>query len=339
MALGAVISHLAAPAFAQSSPAEAPPSFDLVRRGIAARREGNDAEAVTLFRRAVALDPRPMVIAQLGLALQATGAWEEAERHLAAALARSDDAWISGHRAILEEAAQTIASHLCSLEVSGTPVGAQLFVNGASAGTLPLASPLRLRTGTVSVELRADGFYPQERRVELVAGERFREQFALIERPRDTTNAGQGGDRSGPRVGGRVAGTGQGLGAARSIPRVVAAPPPYAAISITAGGALLGLAGAVVAGFGAARVGALRERCAATDIASTEALECPDDRSIVTARDEADAMLVAGQTLAIVGGAAAVAGAVYWVIAARRAPHGAVVVAPTATGAVVGGAF
>lgn len=338
--VAAAVALGAARASAQTVASDAaPPSLELVRQGIAARREGNDARAVELFRRAQQLDPRPMVTAQLALALQATGSWEEAERTLTTALASATDPWIAGHREILEEAARTIASHLCSLEITGTPASAQVFVNGAPAGTLPLAAPLRLRTGTVNVELRAEGFYTQERRVELVAGERFREQFALIERPRDTGNAGRGVDRSIPRIGVRVVDGGTtGTGATRSVTRSIAPRVPVAAISITAGGAVVAVVGAIVTGVGASRVGAIRERCASTDLASTEALECPDDRSILAARDEADSMLVAGQVLAIVGGATAVAGAVYWALSTRR-EQGRVVVAPTASGVVVGGVF
>ncbi len=77
------------------------PSAKLVRRGVESRQRGNDKRALTLFRRAYALDGSPVALAQMGEAEHALGRFVEAHEHLQAALL-VDDPWIAKNRVLLE---------------------------------------------------------------------------------------------------------------------------------------------------------------------------------------------------------------------------------------------
>jgi len=165
---------------------------ELVDRGIELRTQNKDDEALALFRRAFAIAPEPRTRAQIGLAEQALGQWVAAEADLDAALAsKGSDAWISKNAAAIEGALTTIRSHLGSIEVrTNTDAGAaELLVDGAPIGKLPLTKPARLALGTHRLEVRAHGYASSARTVEITAGAVLREHFELA---RESASGGSG---------------------------------------------------------------------------------------------------------------------------------------------------
>jgi hypothetical protein len=152
-----------------------------LRQGVALRKEGKDEAAYALFQRAVAASPTPRAYAHLGAAEQALGRWVDADEHLRAALAATDDPWIVRYRIALEEAARYVGGHIGLLEVAGTS-GTELTVNGRLAGRLPLAQPLRLPAGPVAIEARLPGLATVVRVTNLPPGGTARELFE-IQRP------------------------------------------------------------------------------------------------------------------------------------------------------------
>ena len=174
--IAALVSGLGRPALA------AEPD-DLVKQGIDQRRKGNDREALELFKRAHAIDRGVRSLAQIGLAEQALGMWPEAETHLRQALQQADDLWIKKNLTALRKSAEVVASHVGSLEVWGTPAGAEILVNGAPAGVFPLAQPLRVPSGTLSLTVRAAGYVELARAVDVAAGGVTRERFELPRKP------------------------------------------------------------------------------------------------------------------------------------------------------------
>jgi tetratricopeptide (TPR) repeat protein len=164
-------------------PALAGESDDLVKQGIDERRKGHDREALELFTRAHAIDGGVRSLAQIGLAEQALGMWPEAETHLRQALEHADDPWIKKNLAALRKSAEVVASHVGSLEVWGTPAGAEILVNGSPVGVFPLAQPLRVSSGTQSLTVRAAGYVELARAVEVAAGGVTRERFELPRKP------------------------------------------------------------------------------------------------------------------------------------------------------------
>lgn len=151
----------------------------LLRRGIEQRRRGEDTEALASFQAAHELDPTPRAKAQIGLAEQALGRWLDADKHLGEALSAGVDPWIVKNREALEGARATVEKHLGWLSVTADAEGAELWIDGARRGSLPLSSPVRLVAGTAVVEVRAPGHEPVQRRVEVTAGATSRETFTL----------------------------------------------------------------------------------------------------------------------------------------------------------------
>lgn len=160
--------------------AQTPDEDTLNRQGVQQRQEGHDDVAYGLFRRAYDLAHSPRAAAQMGLAEQALGRWVDADTHLREALRASADPWVGRNRVALEGALAVVARRVGSVEVTGGVPGAEIFVNGARAGALPLAAPLRVIAGTVTLEVRARGYDAQRRGVMVAADGMARENFDLV---------------------------------------------------------------------------------------------------------------------------------------------------------------
>jgi hypothetical protein len=152
----------------------------LLKKGVELRRGGKEQEALDVFQRAARIKRAPRVVAQVALAEQALGVWASAERDLTEALAGGEkDPWITKNRRQLEDALHVIQSHLGSLEVLGQPVGAEVLADGEVVGKLPMATPLRLPIGEISLTLRKDGYDKVTRVVAITKGSLVRENIAL----------------------------------------------------------------------------------------------------------------------------------------------------------------
>lgn len=164
---------------------------DLVERGIALRRAGDDQRALMVFQQAEKLQPRSArVLVHLAAAHQALGQWEDADRYLALALDNPNDPYVQKHQAMLASARRTIDGHVASLDIIGGPRGAKIWLNGRALGTLPLAAPVRVAAGIYTLEARLAGHYPVIRSVALGGGSLVREQILLApEVPRQTSSS------------------------------------------------------------------------------------------------------------------------------------------------------
>ncbi|HTQ06167.1 MAG TPA: PEGA domain-containing protein [Polyangiaceae bacterium] len=149
----------------------------LIRAGLDARKKGDDAAALGLFERAVAAHRTPRGVAQVGLAEQALGRWEDAEQHLLEATASSSDPWISAHRGALQTSLETVRAHLGTLELAVDVPDAELVIDGGPRGNV--GAPLRLAAGTYAIEVRHEGYYSVTRQVVIVASQTSRETVAL----------------------------------------------------------------------------------------------------------------------------------------------------------------
>jgi hypothetical protein len=154
-----------------------------VKRGVELRRNGDDAAALTEFEQAHALEPSSRIRAQIGLALQALGRWRDAEEALLAALSDESDPWVREHADLLRESMAAAQHHLAWLSVESNVAGAEIAVNGASAGTLPLLHPLRVVAGATVLDVRARGYEPIRRTVDLAPSVRARESVVLVALP------------------------------------------------------------------------------------------------------------------------------------------------------------
>jgi hypothetical protein len=162
---------------ADDAPAE---SEAHIQQGIALRGDGRNGQALAEFEKAYALFPTPRARAQVALALQALGDWLGAEAGLVEALGAKDDPWIAEYREPLEGALATVRAHLARLLVETSPPAAgELFVNGVRVQAMPLGEPIRVVAGTLEIEVRAEGYAPAHRRLELPPDGDVRQPIAL----------------------------------------------------------------------------------------------------------------------------------------------------------------
>jgi hypothetical protein len=148
-----------------------PKAEALTNQAVEMRRNGDDEGALALLLQSYALSRAPRTAGQLGLCEQALGRWAEAETYLTEALKAQDDPWVKKNRGTIEDALGFVKGHIARIEIQGDPEGAEVWVNGALAGKVPLATPVRVSAGEVEVELRAPGFVRETKTMRLEAGQ------------------------------------------------------------------------------------------------------------------------------------------------------------------------
>jgi len=165
--------------------AQAPASDEetLIKHGLELRQKGDDEAALRDFRRAYELWHSGRAMAQIALAEQALGHWADAEAHLSEALRHAEEPWVARNMRLLKQSLGDIQSHLGSLQLSGGVASAEVLVNGARVGTLPIATALRVPAGSVALEVRAPNYLPMLRTVIVSAGGLAREPVVLVPLP------------------------------------------------------------------------------------------------------------------------------------------------------------
>jgi len=159
---------------------------DLIRQGVALRRSGKDQAALPLFQRAHELGHTPRTAAQLGLCELALGYMVDAERDLSQALESPSDGWVAKNRGALEKSLRSAQAGIGELSISGSPSGAEVLVNGKSAGQLPLPSPVKVAQGAATVTVQADGYFSLTSQVSVKGGQRLEVNSTLAKRPSAT---------------------------------------------------------------------------------------------------------------------------------------------------------
>lgn len=192
----------------------------LIRHGIELRKAHDDEGAAREFQKAYDQVHTPRAAGQLGLAEQALGRWEDAERHVGEALRAAGDGWVVKNRAILDEALGAIQGHLARIEVLGDPEGADVSVNGRVVGKLPLKEVVRVSAGEVEVELHAPGYVPMQRTLTIVGGQYQRLVLHLVKEASASPAAGDA-----PAVT-KVAADQRPASESTSVTPLVATPPP-----------------------------------------------------------------------------------------------------------------
>lgn len=165
---------------AVAQPAPGDPVEEHLHRGVELRRAGRPDAALAEFDAAYTQRRDARTAAQLGLACQADGRWLRADSLLREALGVPGDPWIVRNRAALEGALGVVGRHLATVDLVGDVPGARVQVNGADVGALPLAAPVRVVAGTVTVVATAEGFDPLTLRFVASAGESLRERVSLL---------------------------------------------------------------------------------------------------------------------------------------------------------------
>jgi tetratricopeptide (TPR) repeat protein len=141
----------------------------LVDEGMALQAAGSLQPALDKYKEAQTIHPTPRAQAQMGLTEESLGDLGAAERDLAQAVSMRKDPWIKENRKRLQAAIQRIKRQAATLDIQGSPEGAEVVVNGRSQGTLPLVAAVRVAGGTITVQAKKDGYNDFEQIVELPA--------------------------------------------------------------------------------------------------------------------------------------------------------------------------
>jgi tetratricopeptide (TPR) repeat protein len=158
----------------------ASPASALIERGIALRRNGDDAAALEVFQQAERLEPESTRLrVHLAATYQALGQWEDADRYLSRALEDPSDPYVLRHQSTLAAARETIDKHIGLLQLSGGPKGTEVRLNGRRLGTLPIEQTVRVAAGIYTLEAQFPGYYPVTRSVALAGGALVRESLEL----------------------------------------------------------------------------------------------------------------------------------------------------------------
>jgi len=165
-----------------ASVARAEDAEAIILKGLQLRTEGRDREALAEFQRAAALKETPRGTAQIGLAEQALGLWVDAEDHLKHAVEQDGDPWIQKNRRVLEDALSEVKSHLGTVEIWGTPEGAEVLLGGKPIGKLPNART-RVPAADIQLLVRLGGYVDVSRVLQVPKRGHVREHVELVPLP------------------------------------------------------------------------------------------------------------------------------------------------------------
>jgi tetratricopeptide (TPR) repeat protein len=153
----------------------------LIVSGEALAMQGDAAGALAKYEQAQAIYPSAHGYGRVGLALETSGQLALAEGAILEALEAKRDPWLRAHRAELNRAKARLQKQLGTLDVKGTPAGAQVFVNGRMVGSLPLSGKVRAEAGTVIVKGAKDGYLDSVQELQLKARGKKKVTIALAE--------------------------------------------------------------------------------------------------------------------------------------------------------------
>jgi hypothetical protein len=154
---------------------------ELKKAGDAALDTKHYAEALAAYDEAYAIAPNAALLYNRGRALQFLGRFPEA---LDAIEAFAKDApselrdRVPGLPRLLEE----LRGRVGSLVVTTPVEGARVLVNDKQVGITPIASPIGLAAGHLSIEVFAEGYFPMRREVDLPGKGSRAVDFPLVSR-------------------------------------------------------------------------------------------------------------------------------------------------------------
>jgi tetratricopeptide (TPR) repeat protein len=136
----------------------------LVDEGMALMAGGKAQEGLDKFNAAHAIYPTARGTAQIGLAEEMLGNYGVAEMKINEALKQRKDPWIKENRKRLTASLRHMKKDAVTLDIQGSPLGAEIFHNGRPVGVLPLA-PMRVASGTLTIGARKEGYSVYEEEI------------------------------------------------------------------------------------------------------------------------------------------------------------------------------
>lgn len=150
--------HPGQPGHPGTPPADEDPA-KLVAEGQKAMKAGKWEEARVLLQKAYTLKPGWRIAGELGRAEVGAQKFRDGAEHLALALREAPDNLPEEERKGWEDALGTALPSIGVIRTNVHPDGAEILVNGKSAGTAPLAAPIFVDPGAVVIEAKMKGYF------------------------------------------------------------------------------------------------------------------------------------------------------------------------------------
>jgi tetratricopeptide (TPR) repeat protein len=155
----------------------------LVDEGMALQAGGNAQGALDKYNAAHAIFPTARGTAQKGLAEEMLGDYGSAEPHIKEALKARKDPWIKENKKKLNASLRHMKKDAVTLDVTGDPLGTEVFLNDRSVGVLPLP-PMRIGSGHIVVRAMKQGYTPYEEEIDVLPRAKRQMQISLSESPK-----------------------------------------------------------------------------------------------------------------------------------------------------------
>jgi len=316
------------------------PSEAAIQRGLRLRKAGDDAGALPEFQNAYRLTLSPRAAAQLGLVEQALGHWDDAEVHLTEAIRTAGDAWVEKNRPALQRSLALVKDHVGTLQVTGDPEGADVYVNGRRRDRIPMSKPITVMAGDLDVEVRASGYKRAAQKV-TIAAYQYRPLVIRLERldgtgaagPPAVASAPAGEAARGPQPVARPVSVGEPIDARPTAGAVGTVPGDAAAATADRQRSVWPVVGWSVAGAGAVTIaagvleavaGQSKINAAASDADRANATANPTLYMTAAASfSDGSSQRTTGRVLMVAGGAVAAAGLVLALTTRHAADAGA----------------
>ena len=168
----------AAPEPASASDRAAKNASERFQRGVALYREGSFDAALAEFERAYDMSPNYRVLYNIGQVQVQREDYVEAVVAFRRYLDEGAAELTSQRHSEVDEEISRLQGRIATLRVECNVDGAELVIDGASVGTLPMAG-ISVNAGVRRVVVRKNGFLPHESRVTLAGGERTELKITL----------------------------------------------------------------------------------------------------------------------------------------------------------------
>ncbi len=182
--LAALVGAAAAVAWGQPAPEVSRHARDRARllfeRGVAAASAGEFTAAIESFRASYDLNPRPVVLVNIGSCLRQLGDPRGAVEAFRRYLDEAGEGASAERREQVEAQIREIERGLTFLHVQVDQQDAAVLVEGRQVGASPLREPVRVAPGMVEVRVRKPGFDEAVLVVNAVAGETTPVRVALV---------------------------------------------------------------------------------------------------------------------------------------------------------------
>jgi hypothetical protein len=150
---------------------------------MALQAAGSLQPALDKYTEAQTVYPTPRGQAQLGLTEESLGDLGAAERDIAQALTMRKDPWIKENRSRLKAALNRLKRQLATIDITGSPEGAEVIVNERPQGQLPLPAAVRVAAGSVTVRAKKAGYSDFEQVLDVPARGKRAVKIAMEEAP------------------------------------------------------------------------------------------------------------------------------------------------------------